>query len=122
GVELVVGALEGEQLVVGAAFNDTSMVENHDGIGVFDGAQSVSDDKDGSSGHQCVHTSLNNRLGTGINRAGCFVENHNRRVCNGSTGNRQQLTLALRQAGTVAGKRSIVAQRQTGDKVMGASQ
>ena len=70
-------------------------------------------------GHQRIHTALHNGLGPGIDRASCLVEDHDRRIRNGSARNGEQLGAGhLTQVCTVAGQRGIVALRQTGDKVM----
>ena len=45
--------------------------------------------------HQSVHAALNDRLGTGVDRAGRLVEDHDRRIGDRSTGDGEQLTLAL---------------------------
>ena len=45
GVQLVVGALELDQILMGAALDDASMVEYHDGIGILYGGQTVRDDE-----------------------------------------------------------------------------
>ena len=62
GVELIIGALLGEQLFVVAAFDDVSMIQYHDDIAVADSGKPVSDDKDSTSIHQAVHTLLYNGL------------------------------------------------------------
>src|SRR5699024_5576807 len=66
GVQLVVGAVLGDQLVVGAALDDAAVVQDHDGVGVLDGGQPVSDDKGGAPGHQGVHAPLDDGLGVGV--------------------------------------------------------
>ena len=38
GVELIVGALLGNQIVVGAPLDDPAVIQNHDAVGVADGA------------------------------------------------------------------------------------
>ena len=49
GVELVILALEGKELFVGTLFDDTSVVEDDDLVGIADGAEAVGDDKGGSA-------------------------------------------------------------------------
>ena len=58
GVELMAGALLGDQVFVGAALDDAAMVENHDAVGVRDRGQTVGDDEDGAALHQGVHAVL----------------------------------------------------------------
>ena len=48
GVQLVIGALFGNQFFMAAAFNDASVVKYHNYIGVLDGGKSVGDDEGGS--------------------------------------------------------------------------
>ena len=122
GVELIVGALLGEQLLVVAAFDDVSMIQYHDDIAVADGGEPVSDDKDSASIHQAVHTLLYNGFGTGIDGRSCLVQDHNRRVCHCRTGNGQQLPLALGKTGAAAGEDGIIAVRQQMDKAVRTSQ
>ena len=51
GVELVVLALLGDELVVGAALDDVAVVEHHDHVGVAHGGQAVGDHEDGAALH-----------------------------------------------------------------------
>ena len=66
GVQLVVAALLGNQLVVGTTFNDMSLFQNHNGICIADGRETVRNDEYGTSFHQSIHTFLNNGFSTGI--------------------------------------------------------
>ena len=122
GVELIVGALFGDQFVVVAALDNVAVIQNHDAVGVHDGAEAVGDDEDRTALHQSVHAVLNQLLGTGIDGGGCFVQNHDRRIGHGRTGNGDQLTLALRKACAVAGELGVIALGQTGDEIVGIGQ
>ena len=51
GVELVVLALLGDELIVGAALDDVAVVEHHDHVGVAHGGQAVGDHEDGAALH-----------------------------------------------------------------------
>ena len=62
GVELVVGAVLSHEFVVGAAFDDLAVVEDHDDVGVLDGRESVGDDEDGASFHERIHAALDEGL------------------------------------------------------------
>ena len=61
-IKLIVFALGGNQIIVGAALNDSALIENHNNIGVLYGGKSVGDNKYGSALHKRVHTGGNNRL------------------------------------------------------------
>ena len=62
-----------------------------------------------SSVHQIIHTSLYYRLSPGVYRRRGLVEYHDRRVCNGCSGYRYELSLALRKTASVSGKHRIIA-------------
>ena len=73
GIQLIVLTLQGDQLFVATALNDTAMLENHDSIGVLDRGEAVGDDEHRPAGHQGIHASLDNGLGTGIDGRGGLV-------------------------------------------------
>ena len=87
--------LLGKQLLVAAALDNTAVLQNHDRICVADGGKPVCNDKYRASLHQAVHSFFDQSFGTGVNTAGCLVQDQNRRVCNRCTCNRQQLPLSL---------------------------
>ena len=103
---------------MGAALDDASVIQYHDGVGVAHGGKAVRDDKDGASGHQRVHAALDNCLSAGVDRAGCLVHDHNRRVCYRGARDGKQLALALAEVGTVAEQHGVVALRQAADEVI----
>ena len=45
--------------------------------------------------HELVHAILYDALCSGIDGAGRLVEDQHRRICDGGSGNREQLTLSL---------------------------
>ena len=98
---------------MGTAFNNLSLLKNHDTIGVSYGRQTMCDNKGCSSAHQLIHTILNNALGTGIDGACRLIENQYRRICNGCTRDRKKLPLTLGQIRTVSGQHCVIALRQT---------
>ena len=51
-----------------ATLDDSSMIKNHDDIGIANRRQAVDNDEYRSALHQIVHTVLNNLFGTRINR------------------------------------------------------
>ena len=62
---------------------------------------------------------LNDRLGTGVDGGGRLIEDHDRRIGHRSTGDGEQLTLALGQAAAVAGQHEcLIAVRQAADEIV----
>ena len=95
GVELVVGALPGDELVVAASLYNTSMVKDHDDVGVLDRGEPVGYDESGPSVHEPVHTGLYQGLGVGIDGGGRLVKYHNGRICHCGPCYGYELSLAL---------------------------
>ena len=95
GIELVILALLGDQLVVGAPFDDPSKLHNHDTVGVLDRGQTVGDDKGGTSLHQRAHAGLHQFLGTGIDGGCSLIQNQRGRIRNRCPGDGEKLPLAL---------------------------
>ena len=79
-----------------AAFDDAAVLQDHDGIGVLDGREAVSDDEDSASFHDGVHALLDQALGTGVNRGSRLVEDQDRWVRAGRPSDRYKLPLTLR--------------------------
>ena len=67
GIKLIILSFLRDQLIMAAALDNPSMLENHDHIGIPNCGQSVCDNKYGTPLHQIVHTFLYDTLGTGIN-------------------------------------------------------
>ena len=51
GVELIVGALLSNQILMSAALDDMAVVQNHDTIGIHDGRKPMGDDKHRAAMH-----------------------------------------------------------------------
>ena len=77
------------------------------------------DDEDRAAFHERVHTALDERFGSGVDRGRRFVENHDRGVGDGGAGNGKKLPLALREVRTVCVQHRVVALGKTGDEVVG---
>ena len=58
GVQLVVHALLSNQFIVASTFNNTAVIQNHNGVGVADRLQSVRNDEDSTSLHEVIHATL----------------------------------------------------------------
>ena len=82
----------------------------------------MSDDEHGASRHQPVHALFNELFRPGIDGAGGLIQNQHRRIGTGSTGNVQQLPLALAEAAALAGEDRLVAVRQMADEGIRARQ
>ena len=107
-----------------ATFNNPSLFQHHNCVGVTDGGKPVSNHEDGAPRHEGVHATFDEGLGARIDRACRLIENEDRRVGHGRSGNRQKLALASREVGAVCGHERVVALGQAVDeavRVRGAS-
>ena len=102
------------------ALDDAAVVQADDRVGVAHGGEAVRDDKRRATLHELVHALLHDGLGAGVDGARCLVQDHCRRIGDSGARNRDQLALALRQLGAVAGEHGVVAVGQAGDKVVRA--
>ena len=85
GIKLIVFAALCDKLLVIAALDDMAELKHHDNICVLHGGQAMRDNEHRSAVHQTVHAGLNDCLGTGVDRAGRLIEDHNRRIGNSRT-------------------------------------
>lgn len=97
GIQLIVLPLCRNEFIMCTTFNDMTMIQNNNDIGVFDGRKTMGNDEYGSAIHQSVHTSLDNLLCSCIDGGSRFIHDHNRRICYSTTCNGKQLTLTLRK-------------------------
>ena len=118
-IELVIAALEGEEVVVVAALDDLAVFQHHDGVGVSDGGEAVGDDEGGAVLHQVVHALLDVALGAGVDGGGGLVQHQDRRVGDGSAGDVQKLALSLGQIRAVTLDDGLVAVGQAADEAVG---
>lgn len=119
GIELVILALLGDELFVAAALYYAALLQDHYGLGVADGGETVGYHKDGPARHQGVHSVLDYCLRARVYGRGRFVHYHDRRVGHGGAGYGDELTLALGQVVVVAADHSLVALRQPRDEGVG---
>lgn len=115
-VQLIVFAFHFQQFFVGSPFNDFSMFQYHNGVGISYRGQAVGDHKYGSSFHQLVHSFFNQGFCSGVNRGCSFIQDQHRRIGNGSPGNGKKLPLSLREISSVSGNHGVISLRQTTDK------
>lgn len=95
GIELVILSTLGNQLRMVAALDDMAQLKHHNHVRVLHSRQAVCDHKHGAAVHQAVHTRLHDGLGAGIDAAGRFVQDHNRRISHRRACNGQKLALTL---------------------------
>jgi hypothetical protein len=92
--EAGVEAVEGEQLVMGAAFDDFAVAQDEDEVGVADGAEAMGDDEAGAAGHEPVQGLLDETFGRGVDAGGGFVEDQDRAVFEERAGDADALFFA----------------------------
>ena len=78
----------------------------------------MGDDKAGPALHQGAHGGLNMHLGSGIDAAGCLVENQNNGIGKHGASDRQELPLALAQVAAAREEQRIISIGQLHDEVM----
>lgn len=118
GIEPVIPAAQTDKVVMAAALDNAAVFKHHDGIGIADGGEPVSDDKDGAPLHQLIHALFDERFGTGINRACRLIEHDDGRIGDGGTRYGEQLTLPLRKIFTVIFYHRVIALRKMTDEEM----
>src|SRR5664280_1361108 len=92
-IEVGIESMLCEQLLVGALFDDRTMVHDKDVMRVSDGRETVGDDEAGPAGHQLCHCFLDAYFRSGIDAACSFIENQDGWICQDHTRDRQQLLL-----------------------------
>ena len=101
------------------ALDDLSILQNHDGVGVPHGGETVGDHEGGPFCHQTVHALLDVLFRSRIDGARRFIEDQDR--CPGYRCSRdiKKLSLALAQVRAVALKNGVIALWKPHDKGMG---
>ncbi len=72
--EELVGPALGDELIVAAAFDDATVVDDEDAVGVADGGKTMSDDEAGAALHQTFEGFVDEPLALGIEGGGGFIE------------------------------------------------
>ncbi len=80
--------------LVGAAFDDLSLLDDEDLVGAADGGEAVGDDEGGAALHQVAQAILDHGLGLGVERAGGLVEDEDAGVGEDGAGDGDALALA----------------------------
>ena len=63
-----------------SALDDVAVLQNHDGVGVPYGRETVGNDEYGPSVHQSVHSLLDKALGTRIDGTRSLIQDQYRRI------------------------------------------
>ena len=92
-----VEAALGDELGVGALFDDATGFEDDDLVGAADGGDFVRDDDAGRPGEEPVESLLDSGLGLGVEGAGAVIEEEHAGFGDDGAGQRQALTLTARQ-------------------------
>src|SRR5262249_45641124 len=79
-IERRITTAPGEQLLVTAVFDDGSILDDENAIGINDRVQAMCDHDRRSPLAKVLDRALNLPLGFGIERGGCLIEQDDRRV------------------------------------------
>ena len=121
GVETVVNTLLFQELFMGTAFNNLSMVKHHDRIAVAYRGETVGNDEYGPAFHQAVHACLNQAFRMGIYRTGCFIHDKHRRIGNCCPGDGKKLSLSLGKPLTIILHHRVITILHHHNEVVGTS-
>ena len=72
--KLFVTAVKVNELVVGARFDDASLLQHHDKVSMAHGGKAMGDDQGGAPGEESVEGLLDEGLALGVEGTGGFVE------------------------------------------------
>ena len=120
GVEVVVAALHGVELVVVAALDDEAAFDDEDLVGAADGGEAVGDDEGGAADHELVEAGLNHGLGLGIERAGGFVEDEDAGLGEQGAGDGEALALAAGELDATLADDGVVGLREAQGELVDA--
>ena len=79
---------------MGAALDDSPLLDDEDLVGAADGGETVGDDEGGAALHQLRQAGLDHGFRLGVERAGGFVEDEDARVGQNGAGDGKALALA----------------------------
>ena len=85
-IELVIGASPGNQLFMTSLLYDPAMVKHEYLIARLDSGESVRNDKRRAALHELIRPLLYELFGSSVNGRGRFIEDQERSIGNGSTG------------------------------------
>ncbi len=108
------------ELVVRALLDDLSVLEHDDQVGVADRRESVRDDERGAVGEQQPQGRVDLSFGADVDRRGRLVEDQDSRICQERPRERDELSLAEREAGSAFLQLRLVTVLELLDEVVGA--
>ena len=120
-MQLVILALSGHEIFMGALFNDFPTDNNHDAMGIRNGGQAMGNHKSGSSLHQIFQSLLHQHFRFGIQSGGGLVKDQYGRVFKQGTGNTKPLFFPAGKAPAQFTDIGGVSFGKTADKPMGIS-
>ena len=119
GAQLRVEAVLLDQAVMVAAFDDLARFQDIDPVGFAHGGEAVGDDDGGAALAEFIERFLHACFGIGVQRAGGFVEQEDRRVFEDGAGDGDALALTARKVRAFGPGLRIVSARQAQNEVMG---
>ena len=114
-----VQAVGSNELVVASDLDDASVIEDDDAVGALHGRQPMRNHHRRTSCHGCLQCALHDLLAFGIERAGRFVEQQQRRILQHGTRNRDALALPAGQAHAAFAKEAAIAVGKRADEIIG---
>ncbi len=117
-VEAAVGTLPAHELIVGAGFHDSAIIQHEDLVSIPYRRESVRDDDDGSIGEEPVDRTLDEALRLAIQRRGGLIEDEDGRVAQYRTGDGDPLALPTGETHTSIAEHSVVALGGGHDELM----
>ena len=116
-MQLGVAAGAGDELVVGAAFDDAPGFEDEDDVGVADGGEPVGDDDGGAAFEGLVEGGLDGGLGGVVQGGGGFVEDDDAGLGEQQPGDGEALAFPAGEAVAALPDDGVEAVGQVGDEV-----
>ena len=86
GIQVVVPAVEGQQLLVVALFDDLTVGQQDDVVGMLDGGQTVGNDQHGADVLHLFQRILDQQFGLGVDVGGGLVQDHDGGLVDNSAG------------------------------------
>ena len=108
----------GQQLRMRPGLDDLAGFHDDDPVGLLHGREAVGDDEGGAMAHRRLERGLDHALAFGVEGAGRFVEEEQRRVLQHRPGDRDPLALPAREADAALAEEGLVALGQGGDEVV----
>ena len=94
------------------------MVQHQDAVGLLHRSQPMCNHQRGTSLHRRLQRRLHHALALGVECAGGFIQQQQRRVLEHGTGNRNTLALSTGQAHPALAQKSVIAFGQSHDELM----